>query len=119
MTTQKQARIDQCKEELRKMLKPGDTVYTTLRHVSRSGMYRVINLYIIQDNEPRWISSWAADLLEGFDNRHEGCKASGCGMDMGFNLVYNLSYTLFPDGYDDAEGHHNDGGYALKQRWMN
>jgi hypothetical protein len=30
----------------------------------------------------------------------------GCGMDMGFHVVYSLSQTLFNDGY------------ALKQRWL-
>lgn len=32
--------------ELRKLLKPGATVYTILRHVSSSGMFRVIDLAI-------------------------------------------------------------------------
>ena len=139
-------------EELQKLLKPGDTVYTVVRHVSQSGMYRAIDLYIIRDNQPLRITWSAAQLLEGYDRKHEAAKASGCGMDMGFGLVYDLGRTLFPDGFGvegelpyghrirpiskevaakavakgaqfrgrngDASGWDNDGGYALKQRWM-
>jgi hypothetical protein len=81
-------------------IKPGDTIYCRLNHVSRSGMYRCISLFVIQNNEPWNISHIAAPLLEGYDEKHEGCKASGCGMDMGFHLVYNLSRSLFRDGFD-------------------
>lgn len=92
-------RKQECIERLRELIKPGDVIYTKLTHVSRSGMYRVINLYVMKDNEPIWISRYVADLLEGWDDRHEGCRASGCGMDMGYHLVHNLGYTLFPDGF--------------------
>jgi hypothetical protein len=80
-------------------IKPGDTIYTKLVHVSRSGMYRVIDMYVIKDNIPLRISWSAGTLLEGYDQKHEGAKASGCGMDMGFHLVYNLGYALFGDGF--------------------
>ena len=126
---------DNADKRLRELLAPGDTIRTVLKHVSRSGMYRVIDLYTIRDNEPIWLSSYAAPFLEGFDERHEGCKASGAGMDMGFHLVYNLSYHLFRDGFtctgencpsndhtngdrDHTPHNHKDGGYALTQRWM-
>lgn len=132
MTRISKAREQECKERLQELLKPGDTIYTVLRHVSRSGMYRVIDLYVMKDNRPLRISGWAADLLEGYDRNHEGCKAGGCGMDMGFHLVYSLSYQLFHDGFDcigkDCNAndhfngvkasHHRDGGYALRQEWM-
>ena len=102
------AREEECKEALLKYLQPGDTVYTVLRHVSRSGMYRVIDLYIYKDNQPIRLSGYAADLLEGYDTNHNGCKASGCGMDMGFHLVYNLSHQLFPDGFGvEGKSPHN------------
>ena len=38
-------------KELRKMIRPGQTVYTVLRHVSRTGMSRGIDVYIIKNNE--------------------------------------------------------------------
>jgi hypothetical protein len=90
------AKLEEHKARLRELVKPGDTVYTVLRHVSRSGMYRAIDLYLLKDNDRVWLSAMAAPLLEGFDQRHEACKASGCGMDMGFHLVHNLASALYP-----------------------
>ena len=134
-------------KRLRELLKPGDTIHTVLRHVSQSGMYRAIDLYIIRDSEATWLSSYAAPFLEGFDEKREACRASGAGMDMGFHLVYNLSMYLFRDGFtcigDDCPSNdhtngvprwpthgpkqicdgcgthkHRDGGYALNHRWL-
>lgn len=86
-------------EQLRKWLKPGDTVYTVLRHVSRSGMQREISLYVIKDGEPQWLDGWASKALGERIGKREGLVVGGCGMDMGFHLVYNLSRTLWPDGF--------------------
>lgn len=38
--------------------------------------------------------------------KRDGIRVSGCGMDMGFHLVYNLSLVLYGSGD------------ALKQRWI-
>ena len=129
MTTKNGREREEARERLLQCLKPGDTVYCNLKHVSRSGMYRVIDLLVMKNNQPLCISYSASILLEGYDSRWNGCKASGCGMDMGFHLVYNLSYYLFPDGftpdYDYYQNGHNyknervnDGGYALNCRWL-
>lgn len=123
-------------EYLKGIIKPGDTIYTSLRHVSRSGMYRVISLYVMLDNHPMCIDWKVAQLLEGYDERWNGCKAGGCGIDMGFHLVYNLSYALYGKGWPcvgarcpsadhcnnwqspRGEGVIHVDGYALKQQWM-
>jgi hypothetical protein len=87
-------------EHLRALLSPGDTVFTVLRHVSSSGMSRDIDLYILRDNEPLWLSGYAGRAL-GY-RRHpqrDAIRVGGCGMDMGVHLVYSLSRTLFPDGH--------------------
>ena len=117
-------------------IKPGDTIYTVLRHVSRSGMTRVIDLIRIVDGRPISIVGPAAQLLAlGLDRDRWGVRMSGCGMDMGFAAVYELSYALFKGGFtctgegcpanDHANGDrdytphaHSDAGYALRQRWM-
>ena len=140
MTTRKERDQEQAKDFLLNTvgIKPGDTIFCNLKHVSRSGMYRCISLFVMRDNQP-WDISWnAATLLEGYDERHNGCKAGGCGMDMGFHLVYNLSYNLFRGGFDclgvgcPANDHsnkpyperiagsmkHKDSGYALRCKWM-
>lgn len=90
-------------ERLREWLKPGDTVHTILRHVSRSGMQRTIQLVKLgNDGDVAYLgyNAHLAGVGSGYDNKREGIKVSGCGMDMGFALVYELSYALFGQGYE-------------------
>lgn len=143
---------------LRKLLKPGDEVKTILRKVSSSSMSRRISLIVARDNEVIDITWNAARVMEdkvkqgGKYVQDAGMVVSGCGMDMGFHIVYNLGRYLFPDGFGeigthnhqmnqrptseaaaidlvkrgykfngrngDTSGWDNDGGYALKQRWL-
>jgi len=126
----------EAQEYLRKVLKPGDTVYTVLRHVSRSGMTRDIDCYAMIDNVPQWISySVATACAMSFNSRRDAIRIGGCGMDMGFSIVYDLSRVLYRDAFkcigegcpanDHSNGdrdytphRHSDGGYALRHRWM-
>lgn len=102
------ARAD-AQAKLREWLKPGDTVYTILRHVSRSGMSRTIGVVLLQpddrganrplvDLHPNWLVSQAVGLRMSAKDR-DGVVVGGCGMDMGFHLVYETSHALFPDGF--------------------
>lgn len=86
------------------VLKPGQTVYTILRHVSRSGMYRRISLQAISAERPGemvWLDGACLNLGLGDRprGRGDGVGVGGCGMDMGFHLVYSLSRALWPHGY--------------------
>lgn len=122
-------------KRLRKICPPGTTVYTVLRHVSRSGMMREISLYVIRKGELRSITWDAARALKNPINRGHSfwaLRVSGAGMDMGFHVVNSLSYALH--GYKskgdgaapDAQGipfhktrpGHYRAGYSLNQRWM-
>lgn len=123
-------------EALRELLPPGATIHTTVKHVSRSGMQRSISCYVIRDNEPRWIDSLICKAAGfTFDTKREAVKIGGCGMDMGFAIVYDVSATLYRGGFtcigercpsnDHSNGdrnyqphQHADGGYALRQRWL-
>ncbi len=98
MTKLQQSERDAAIAELRETLTPGTTVYTVLRHVSRSGMSRDIDVYVMQDNEPRRIT-WSVSQASGmrYDRKAEALKVGGCGMDMGFHVVYNLSRALYRD----------------------
>lgn len=165
MTTKAQAARDTAREELRAILKPGDTVWTVLRHVSRSGMSHDIDAYVLTSDENgecdrRWLSHLVAKAGVGhWNGRRKAMTMGGCGMDMGFALVYELSCALWPKGFQcigercDANDHlnpprpprikqytsetcpgrpcgdccdhtgvndiwHNNGGYALRQRWL-
>jgi hypothetical protein len=94
-------------------VKPGAKVYTILRHVSSSGMSRDISLVIGDGEDIADITYYAAQALGDKlieSKGHRAIKQNGCGMDMGFNLVYNLSSVLFA-GQERA-------GYVLKQAWL-
>ena len=114
----------EAKERLLEILKPGTTIYTMLKHVSASGMSRSIQLKIVQDGDICDISYYAARAMgDKIDSKHGGIRVAGCGMDMGFHLVYNLGAALWPQGTDKPHGTRNgepdrDGGYALNQRWI-
>ena len=135
--TEKSEDRERARKALLEMVKPGDTIYTVLRHVSRSGMSRSISVVVHTPEGPQDFS-WAAARVLGasFDRRNDGVKVSGCGMDMGFHLVYSLSWAIFgPQGFacvgegcpsndhfngDKVYTHHahTDAGYALRQRWL-
>ena len=138
MKTTKAERQESIKR-LREIVEKSDrTVYTILRHVSRSGMSRLIDCYVIVNNRPQWISYHVAQAC-GYSlaekNGDRCIRVGGCGMDMGFSIVYNLSSVLFPVYTCTGEGcrsndhvngdrdytvgkKHSDGGYALHQEWI-
>ena len=108
---------------LRERLAPNTVIYTKVNHVSKSGMQRGISLYVAEGNEIRDITCHAAWAMGDTIHKQGGIKISGCGMDMGFALVYNLGRTLWPDGTPEPHGKRNGqpdswGGYALKHRWL-
>ena len=77
-------------------------VYTNLVHVSPSGMTRWIKPLVIVNDRPLNISYHVNHLLDYKPVEKNGTqcvRVGGCGMDMGFHLVYTLSSILFDDGY--------------------
>ena len=93
--------------KLKKFIQPNDTVYTILKNVSQSGMYRHIQVIVIKDNKPINLSYWIADYLEwSYKYKTYSIGVGCCCMDMGFHLVYTLSRSLFDDGY------------ALRHEWL-
>ena len=94
-------------------VKAGTKFYTIMRHVSSSGMSRNISLVIANGDEVIDITYYASHALEGRlieSKGHRAIRVNGCGMDMGFHLVYSLSSVLFA-GEDRA-------GYKLSHRWI-
>ncbi len=93
--------------KLRETLKPGDTLHTVLRSVSRSGMNRKIDVYKLYVNsngevDKSWLSYWIAQAVGyTFDKKAEAISVTGCGMDMGFDVIYNLGRVLFPNGFGE------------------
>ena len=128
-------------QRLRKEIRPGETLHTILRHVSASGMSRSISVIQIKRGRTYdWSYLIAKAIGEKIDQRHDGIKVQGAGMDMGFEVVYRLSLALYGSkrGYPclgdrcPSNVHTNDhtaprgrgqgirhtDGYAISQRWL-
>lgn len=114
--------------ELRKALRPGATVYTSLTHCSRSGMSRRIQVRIVRGKDDvRTLTFHVARVL-GLPLSDDGLRVDGAGMDMGFHVVYCLGRALWPNGAKlpkgihgrngDTSGYEKDGGYLLAHRWL-
>ena len=89
----------------------GTTIYTTVRSVAKSGMSRAISCFIIatEADGSQYIQS--IDYFIGIAlglKRHKdgGLIVRGCGMDMGYKIVSDLSHLIMADEY------------ALKHRWL-
>ena len=101
------------------------TVYTVIRHVSKSGMMREISVvipvfdalegkqfehythcHVSQFIHPSYTIAGLLNRSYSEKNGHNAVVCHGCGMDMGFDLVYNLSSVLYGDGYQ------------IKQEWI-
>lgn len=104
------------RETLKGILEKGaETVFTVLEHVSRSGMSRSISLHVATaPGQMANITGMAAEVMgERCDRNYGGIKIGGCGMDMGFQLVYMLSSYLYEK---DENG--RSSGYHLTQHWL-
>jgi hypothetical protein len=129
-------------------IRPGETIYTMVTHVAPSGVSRWIRVFVMRDNAPRDIS-WPVSRVLGYPvntRNHEGLDVGGCGMDMGYHVVYSLSRAIFRKGFrciqprDESKrtrynacpsndhvnarvwsrmpGKHSDPGYALNHKWL-
>lgn len=107
MTKYSKTEVQESFDRLRAWIKPGDTVYTILDHVSRSGMCRHIRVQLIfcEKGEPRVVHpNHAVSRVLGYSQarRGDGLVVGGCGMDMGFHIVHSLGYALF--GHEAEHG---------------
>lgn len=110
---------DDAIKSLKKLLGRNKTIYTIVRHVSQSGMQRRISCFVPVKNKRLDVTvheivciDWYIEKL-GHYKRHtskEGLIVNGCGMDMGFAVVYDVSSTLYK-GKERA-------GYEITQRWL-
>ena len=122
-------------KNLRKRIRPGMTVYTVLRHVSRTGMTRGIDVYLVKKSTHVWITGYVGKAIgcpQSMKDWQQSkvLRISGCGSDMGFEVVYNLGRVLFPQGFvpEKAKKHgrngtpdtelDTDGGYSLNHKWL-
>lgn len=141
LTKAQQADRDKAIAELLQLIKPGGTIRLILRHTSRSGMRRRISLLFVDSDGMVYHLDNRVDRALNPERRQKACagegvQVDGCGMDMGFDLVYRLGRALWPQGFacisfaepyrcpsnDHSNGdhplHHSDGGYALEMDWI-
>ena len=115
ITAGKAAIKAQAIESLHELLKHGQTVNCILRHVSASGMARRISFVIPQANGSIRNLDYLIGTACGIKlSDKTGLIVSGCGMDMGFSVVYDLGRIMWPNGTPDNK----DGGYSLRSTWI-
>lgn len=115
---------NEARRELRAMLKPGGVVHVVQRHVAGSGMTRYLSLFVVRGGNLRNVTHLAARVMDEPLHDWHGynvLRVGGCGMDMHFATVYNLSRALFPKGHKctgvrgcPSNDHSND--YSTAQR---
>lgn len=129
MTPTESAARNAALEQLRELFPVGSTATTRLEHVTRSGMSRAISVLTPEGRDVTQLVATATGRT--IWHRYGGLKVGGCGMDMGFHVVYCLSSSLYPEGHgcigtgcpsnDHANGVRNEwhanGGYAVRQSW--
>tara|TARA_R100001163_G_C5040998_1_gene179127 strand:- start:72 stop:386 length:315 start_codon:yes stop_codon:yes gene_type:complete len=97
---------ERAKEFLKDSFPKGSTAHTTVVHVARSGMSRHIKVFAISGERIQNVSYYVSELLDWRLTKNDAVFVGGCGMDMGFHLIYTLSSKLYDDGY------------AIKQSWV-
>ena len=83
------------KNWLRKFVKPTSTIIVIQKSVSKSGMSRRLELYTFHKGRLVRLTWHIAQLME-YSRNDKGLLVNGCGMDMHFATVYNLTSYLFP-----------------------
>ena len=120
-TQQKKLDYDYAKKQLLEyFVKEGDTIYTVLRSVAPSGMSRTMSLKVAKNGKIQDLTYYASVVLDYplvEVNGSRALRVGGCGMDMGFHVVYSLARGLFRDKYE-GQPDAVDAGYSLSQAWL-
>lgn len=97
----KRAEMEEACAQLRELFPIGSTVHTSLLHVSRSGMLRSVAVLVSRPDGSIENVSWQVARATGqkMHKTTDGVAMGGCGMDMGFSLVYSLGRALYPNGH--------------------
>lgn len=84
-----------------KDLPKGHEIYTYLRHTTKSGLHKVIDLQYVDPDSSQMVPIWGVDNFPytRIDKNGLGFEVSGGGTDLEFDLVYALGEFLHSDGY--------------------
>tara|TARA_R100000734_G_C3295603_1_gene86828 strand:- start:377 stop:685 length:309 start_codon:yes stop_codon:yes gene_type:complete len=95
-------------EILEDMYPKGSTAYTLVTKVAPSGMSR--HILVAGSRKTGKVQNMSWYISKFLDWKYKDNTRSvfveGCGMDMGFHLVYTLSSKLYGDGY------------AIEHQWL-
>ena len=87
-------------ETLKEYLKKDMTIHSIIRSVSNTGLTRNISFKITDKDNILDLSYHIAKALKyPFNDKKHAVKVRGCGMDMAFHVVHNLSHILYGKGY--------------------
>ena len=106
---EKQQAINSLKNIFDSMPQEKRVIYCVLRSVSASGMSRVIDFYTVINDRPSYLSGLIRKALGYRMAKRGGLVVGGCGMDMGFHVVYTVASVLYGG---------NRGGYEIKSEWI-
>ena len=118
-TLSKKAQAEQEKEDARAYLlsilnkQETPTLYTNLKHVSSSGMSRDMKVLAVVNGEIVDVTFYVGKLDIGTIKERNGqrvLRVGGCGMDMGFHVVYSVSAVVY--GYEER------GAYTIRHEWI-
>jgi len=100
---------EKTKEELKVLIKKaGRIIYTNCEHVSQSGMTRWIDAFVIINNQPIHINHYIAKLgiFERVPReRGRGIVVTGCGADVGFEVVDAIRRAIYPESHNNYLTH--------------
>jgi len=101
---------EEIKKDLKKFIKPSSKLSINITKVSRSGMTRRMLVYAMKGTELINIT-WDISKLCELSENDEGIKVTGCGMDMAFWLVDDITLQLY--GNKKPKGLKGNGGKSL------
>ena len=100
-STRTQEDIERARTRLLELCPVKTEVYGLVRHVARSGMSRDISFFVVRNGTIVDITRSIGILCNiriKYD-WHDTIVVRGCGMDMIFATVDNLSFVLYGEGY--------------------
>ena len=112
--TQEQGKKEEARAYLLSVLEGQETptLYTSLKHVSSSGMSKDMKVLAVKHNEIIDVTYYVGKIIGTLKERNgqRVIRVGGCGMDMGFHVVYTVSAVLY--GYEER------GAYTIRHEWI-
>lgn len=84
-------------DRLKKMIKQNDTIWTDICHVSRSGMKRIVRVFVVTDDyRIQRVGYYVSQVtVLNYDADKMGVIVKGCNFGAESKVVEDLSYALF------------------------